>query len=449
MYKTQLRHLEDNAVNPRKNLLHGRVMRTALAAVLAGLMAFPSPAFAAERVYVGGYQYTEAANGNGANGGTWSWNGADDMVLDNYNGDNIAGVGNLNIELVGDNTIEADYGPLNADMSSAISEYSYGNDEGNLAITGDGTLNVIEKERYQQADYDSTASYLGEVGVYSAGDLTIDGAKISIDVSEELYGYKSGLYANNIDIINGSVVSTSNANGTGIDARNGILIKDSTVSAVTDGDYAIEGGGNINIENSNVTARGTEHAVYSQQSLYIANTDIAANTTVSTIASEGILAEAEAGASQGAAIAAKGGITLRDVNLYGATVAVDEDGIYYVVNADGTTGSVSMKHTGAASKYVNGVGNTGGSGSGGSSSGSGSSGSGGSSSGGSASGSAADGIPTRTASTGGGILQMVADALSRTFDPTSFGPVTGAVLAAAAALTASASVRRRRGVRTE
>lgn len=93
-------------------------------ALMVGQLLLPSVALAAKWVNVGGTQYNKGA---GDEAGTWSWDGADDMKLNGYNGAGISAQGNLNIGVTGTNTVTAD------SLQSAIEVK-----DGNLAITGGG-----------------------------------------------------------------------------------------------------------------------------------------------------------------------------------------------------------------------------------------------------------------------------------------------------------------------
>ncbi len=128
-------------------------------ALMAGQLLLPSVALAAEWVNVGGTQYNKAA---GDDAGTWSWNGADDMKLNGYDGGSIGAKGNLTIGVTGANTVTADAG------QSAIAVKN-----GNLAITGDGTLNATAQNDV------ITASGDGRTG----GDVTISGVSVNATAS--------------------------------------------------------------------------------------------------------------------------------------------------------------------------------------------------------------------------------------------------------------------------
>ena len=66
-------------------------------------------ALAAEWVNVGGTQY-DAGTAAGDEAGTWSWDGANDMKLNGYDGGSIGAKGNLTIGVTGTNTVTADAG---------------------------------------------------------------------------------------------------------------------------------------------------------------------------------------------------------------------------------------------------------------------------------------------------------------------------------------------------
>lgn len=127
--------------------------------LMAGQLLLPSVALAADWVNVGGTQYNQAA---GDDAGTWSWDGANDMKLNGYDGAGISAQGNLNIGVTGTNTITADAG------QSAIAVKN-----GNLAITGDGTLNAAAQTDVIAAEGD------GNVG----GDVTISGVSVNATAS--------------------------------------------------------------------------------------------------------------------------------------------------------------------------------------------------------------------------------------------------------------------------
>ena len=164
------KQIPDNSINRARacSLSHGTWHRVGAklacaggCVLMAGQLLLPSVALAAEWVSVGGTQYNKGAVA-GDEAGTWSWDGADDMKLNGYDGAGISAQGNLNIDVAGTNTITADAG------QSAIAVKN-----GNLAITGDGTLNATAQTDVIAAEGDGNAG----------GDVTISGANVNVTAS--------------------------------------------------------------------------------------------------------------------------------------------------------------------------------------------------------------------------------------------------------------------------
>lgn len=164
------KQIHDNSINRARacSLSHGTWRRVGAKLACAGACALmvsqlllPSVALAADWVNVGGTQYNKG-NAAGDDAGTWSWDGADDMKLSGYDGAGISAQGNLNIDVAGTNTITADAG------QSAIAVKN-----GNLAITGDGTLNATAQTDVIAAEGDGN----------EGGDVTISGANVNVTAS--------------------------------------------------------------------------------------------------------------------------------------------------------------------------------------------------------------------------------------------------------------------------
>ncbi len=124
-------------------------------ALMVGQLLLPSVALAAKWVNVGGTQYNK---GVGDEAGTWSWDGADDMKLNGYNGAGISAQGNLNIGVTGTNTVTAD------SLQSAIEVK-----DGNLAITGEGTLNATAEPQKSRS---AVKVECGSLAI--SGDVTLN-----------------------------------------------------------------------------------------------------------------------------------------------------------------------------------------------------------------------------------------------------------------------------------
>lgn len=162
--------IHDNSINRDRAcaLSHGTWRRVGAklacvgaCALMVSQLLLPSVALAADWVSVGGTQYNNGTAA-GDEAGTWSWDGADDMKLNGYDGAGISAQGNLNIDVAGTNTITADAG------QSAIAVKN-----GNLAITGDGTLNATAQTDVIAAEGDGNAG----------GDVTISGANVNVTAS--------------------------------------------------------------------------------------------------------------------------------------------------------------------------------------------------------------------------------------------------------------------------
>ena len=168
------KQIPDNSINRGRacSLSHGTWRRVGAklacagaCVLMAGQLLLPSVALAAEWVNVGGTQY-DAGTAAGDEAGTWSWDGADDMKLNGYDGGSIGAKGNLTIGVTGTNTVTADAG------QSAIAVKN-----GNLAITGDGALNATAQNDVITAIGDGNAG----------GDVTIDGADVNVTATGGAY----------------------------------------------------------------------------------------------------------------------------------------------------------------------------------------------------------------------------------------------------------------------
>lgn len=158
------KQIHDNSINRGRacSLSHGTWRRVGAklacagaCALMAGQLLLPSVALAAKWVNVGGTQYNKGA---GDEAGTWSWDGADDMKLNGYNGAGISAQGNLNIGVTGTNTVTAD------SLQSAIEVK-----DGNLAITGEGTLNATAEPQKSRS---AVKVECGSLAI--SGDVTLN-----------------------------------------------------------------------------------------------------------------------------------------------------------------------------------------------------------------------------------------------------------------------------------
>lgn len=192
------------------SLVHGswkragaRLACAGACALMVGQLLLPSVALAADWINVGGMQYNAGAAVSD-DAGTWSWNGADDMQLNGYNGGGISAEGNLNIGVTNTNTVTADAGQSAIEVSG-----------GNLAITGGGTLNATG-----QTDV-ITAAGDGIIG----GDVTIDGTTVNVTAT--------GTDANGEECENAEAITTF---GGDVTIKNGATVDVKAGRATESGD---------------------------------------------------------------------------------------------------------------------------------------------------------------------------------------------------------------------
>ena len=221
-------------------------------ALMAGQLLLPSVALAAEWVNVGGTQYNNGMAA-GDEAGTWSWDGADDMKLNGYDGAGITAQGNLNIGVTGTNTITADAG------QSAIEVK-----DGNLAITGEGALNATAQ--------DNVLTALGD-GITN-GDITISGASVNVISTGTVY-YSTGIRAKsgNVKIDKGADVKIEakksdgqrhppqSAYGIFADGQPGGRV--ARESGQEEPDYVSVHGGDVTIDGAKVAIKTADGPYYS------------------------------------------------------------------------------------------------------------------------------------------------------------------------------------------
>ena len=157
-----------------------RNKKKALGLLIATALLLPAvPVSAAEASSVGivtGDQglvtYTGPAEGQGQNGGTWSWDGAGTLTLNQYNGGRIYAEGDLTVILEGTNVIARQSDENNPNRPGLLVE------NGDLLITDDGqgedSLSVAV------GDYQENMRWGGAIRTHM-GNLTIQGTSVSTD----------------------------------------------------------------------------------------------------------------------------------------------------------------------------------------------------------------------------------------------------------------------------
>lgn len=322
--KTSGAHFAEPDVRRRTLLAHGswrRVTRRIVCGLACALtvssLLMPSVSLAAEWVDVGDTRYVAGATA-GDDAGTWSWDGADDMKLNGYNGGAITAAGKLNIAYEGTNTVktEPDYtgaaimaqdgtnqkAELNITSSNSMDELNVTAEAdaikstGDLSISGPGTVNTtsttsdgIEAKGNLSITGSGTVNATGGTeGIQSKkGKTTIDSSGTVIAKGGEGYGIAAGsdlfikgggkveastvgeaaIWAkNNIDISGGSQVEASAVGEAAIWADGGINISGgSQVKASSQEDIAVDAEGSLTVTNASLNASGVEYGVYGRK----------------------------------------------------------------------------------------------------------------------------------------------------------------------------------------
>ena len=290
--KTSGAHFVEPDVRRRTLLAHGswrrvtrRIVVGAVCALTVSSLLMPSVSLAAEWVDVGGAQYN-AGTAAGDAAGTWSWDGADDMKLNGYNGGAIEAAGKLNVSYEGNNTVTNDNGRgikvkdganenaelnIQGDASSTLNVTSSRDaitSVGNINIDGAGTVNATSTEHDAiDAGGDVTIKGSGNVnatgdsdGIRADGNITIDNSgTVTAKATED-----QGIDANeNLIIKGGGKVEASSIEDNAIWADGSIEISGgSQVKASSEEDAAIDGKNSLTVTNASLNAGGVGYGIY-------------------------------------------------------------------------------------------------------------------------------------------------------------------------------------------
>ena len=295
--KTSGAHFVEPDVRRRTLLAHGswrrvtrRIVVGAVCALTVSSLLMPSVSLAAEWVDVGGVRHEAAAGPTGDAAGTWSWDGADDMRLNAYDGGAILAAGKLNIAYEGKNTVktEPDYtgaaikaqdgtnqkAELNITSSKSSDELNVTAEAdaikstGDLSISGPGTVNTTSTSSdgiEAKGDLSITGSGTvnatgGTEGIQSKGETTIDSSGTVIAKGGEGYGIAAG---SGLIIKGGGKVEASSIEEAAIWADGGINISGgSQVKANSEGDLAVDTEGSLAVTNASLDASGVEYGVH-------------------------------------------------------------------------------------------------------------------------------------------------------------------------------------------
>ena len=300
-------HVAEPDVRRRIGLAHGswrrvtrRIVAGAVCALTVSSLLMPSVSLAAEWVKVGGNKYNTAASDEA---GTWSWDGADDLKLNNYNGGEIQAAGKLNVNYSGTNIVTAEWiesikvshgtnenaelniqgdeggtlsvtstedailstGNINIDGAGSVNATSTGFDAinagGNLAIKGSGNVNATGASD----------------GIRANGNITIDdsGAVTARATKDKGIGADK-----NLTIKGGGTVEASSADGEALWSGGNINISDgSQVKASSEKDAAVEAKGSLAVTNASLDASGVEYGVYAYKGVTLDHATVTVRTS--------------------------------------------------------------------------------------------------------------------------------------------------------------------------
>ena len=271
-------HVAEPDVRRRIGLAHGswrrvtrRIVAGAVYALTVSSLLMPSVSLAAEWVKVGGNKYNTAASDEA---GTWSWDGADDLKLNNYNGGEIQAAGKLNVNYSGTNIVTAEW-------IESINVSHGTNENAELNIQGDegGTLSVTSTEDAILSTGNINIDGAGSVNATSTGfDAINAGGDLAIKGSGNVNatGASDGIRANgNITIDDSGAVTARATKDKGIGADKNLTIKGGgTVEASSEKDAAVEAKGSLAATNASLNVNGVEYGVYAHKGITLDHANV-------------------------------------------------------------------------------------------------------------------------------------------------------------------------------
>ena len=302
--KTSGAHFVEPDVRRRTLLAHGSWRRVthcivvgAVSALTVSSLLMPSVSLAAEWVDVGGTQYN-AGTAAGDEAGTWSWDGADDMKLNGYDGGAIEAAGKLNVSYEGNNTVTNDDGRgikvkdganenaelnIQGDASSTLNVTSSRDaitSVGNINIDGAGTVNATSTGFDAiNAGGDLAIKGSGNVNATGASDGIRANGNITIDDSGAVTARATkdkGIGADkNLTIKGSGTVEASSADGEALWSGGNINISDgSQVKASSEKDAAVEAKGSLAATNASLNVNGVEYGVYAHKGITLDHANV-------------------------------------------------------------------------------------------------------------------------------------------------------------------------------
>lgn len=300
--KTSGAHFIEPDVRRRTLLAHGswrrvtrRIVVGAVCALTVSSLLMPSVSLAAEWVKVGGNKYNTAASDEA---GTWSWDGADDLKLNNYNGGEIQAAGKLNVNYSGTNIVTAEWiesinvshgtnenAELNiqGDAGSTLSVTSTEDailSTGNINIDGAGSVNATS------TGFDAINAG-GDLAIKGSGNVNATGASDGIRANGNITIDDSGAVTaratedkgigtdKNLTIKGGGTVEASSADGEALWSGGNINISDgSQVKASSEKDAAVEAKGSLAATNASLNVNGVEYGVYAHKGITLDHANV-------------------------------------------------------------------------------------------------------------------------------------------------------------------------------
>ena len=273
-------HVAEPDVRRRIGLAHGswrrvtrRIVVGAVCALTVSSLLMPSVSLAAEWVKVGETKYN-AGTAAGDETGTWSWDGADDLKLNNYNGGEIQAAGKLNVNYSGNNIVTADW-------IEGIKASHGKNENAELNIQGDAgsTLSVTSTEDAILSTGNINIDGAGSVNATSTGlDAINAGGDLAIKGSGNVNatGASDGIRANgNITIDDNGAVAARATKDKGIGTDKNLTIKGGgTVEASSEKDAAVEAKGSLAATNASLNANGVEYGVYAHKGITLDHANV-------------------------------------------------------------------------------------------------------------------------------------------------------------------------------
>lgn len=271
-------HVAEPDVRRRIRLAHGswrrvtrRIVVRAVCALTVSSLLMPSVSLAAEWVKVGGNKYNTAASDEA---GTWSWDGADDLKLNNYNGGEIQAAGKLNVNYSGTNIVTAEW-------IESINVSHGTNENAELNIQGDAgsTLSVTSTEDAILSTGNINIDGAGSVNATSTGfDAINAGGDLAIKGSGNVNatGASDGIRANgNITIDDSGAVTARATEDKGIGTDKDLTIKGGgTVEASSEKDAAVEAKGSLAATNASLNVNGVEYGVYAHKGITLDHANV-------------------------------------------------------------------------------------------------------------------------------------------------------------------------------